>query len=73
MRLVRLQTVQGQSWAIGFKFDRWFIEGSSTLQPGYIVLTKSDRRYPDGAGAILHVSAMESNQRRKGNCSCCMN
>ena len=59
MRLVRLQTVQGQSWGIGFKFDRWLIEGGSTLQPGYIVLTKSfDRRYPDGAGAILHVSAM---------------
>ena len=25
MRLVRLQTVQGQSWAIGFKFEQWSI------------------------------------------------
>ena len=66
MRLIRLQTIQGQSWGIGFKFDRWLIEGSSTLQPGYIVLTKSERRYPADAGAILHVSAMETlNQERR--------
>lgn len=66
MRLVRLQTVQGQSWAIGFKFEQWSIDGRSTLQPGYIVLTKSDRRYPDGAGAILHVSAMETLNTERG-------
>lgn len=60
MRLIRLVTVQGRSWAIGFKFDRWAIDGGDTLWPGYIVLTKNDRRYPEGAGAILHMTAMES-------------
>ena len=60
IRLIRLMTVQGQSWAVGFKFKRWVVGDGNTLQPGYIVLTKKDRRYPDGAGAILHVSAMES-------------
>ena len=73
IRLIGLMTVQGKSWAIGFKFERWIIEGNTLLSPGYIVLTKNDRKYPDGAGAILHVSAMEINQRRKGNCTCCMN
>ena len=33
---------------------------------GYIVVTKNDRRYPDGAGAILHVSAMESLNGERG-------
>lgn len=59
MRLIRLMTVQGRSWAVGLKFDQWSIGESTTLQPGYIVLTKNDRRYPDGAGAIMHVSTME--------------
>lgn len=66
MRLIRLVTVQGQSWAIGFKFDRWLIDGGDALWPGYIVLTKDDRKYPEGAGAILHVSAMESINRGRG-------
>lgn len=66
MRIIRLQTVQGQSWVIGFKFERWLIAEKSHLQPGYIVLTKSDRRYPDGAGAILHVSAMETLNQERG-------
>ena len=35
-------------------------------EPGYIVVTKNDRRYPDGAGAILHVSAMESLNGERG-------
>ncbi|MBE1553549.1 sigma-E processing peptidase SpoIIGA [Sporosarcina limicola] len=60
IRLIRLLTVQGQSWAVGFKFEEWTIVDGGKLQPGYIVLTKNDRRYPDGAEAILHVSAMES-------------
>jgi stage II sporulation protein GA (sporulation sigma-E factor processing peptidase) len=59
LRLIRLMTIQGRSWAVGLKFDRWTIGAGNPLQPGYIVLTKNDRRYPDGAGAILHVSAME--------------
>ncbi|CAM3086435.1 sigma-E processing peptidase SpoIIGA [Filibacter tadaridae] len=60
MRLVRLLTVQGQSWAIGFKFEQWTIQEERRLEPGYIVFTKKDRRYPDGVGAILHITAMES-------------
>ncbi|MFJ7933060.1 sigma-E processing peptidase SpoIIGA [Sporosarcina sp. NPDC096371] len=60
IRLIRLMTIQGRSWAVGLKFDQWTIGAGNTLQPGYIVLTKNDRRYPDGAEAILHVSAMES-------------
>ncbi|MHA6258624.1 sigma-E processing peptidase SpoIIGA [Sporosarcina sp. CAU 1771] len=69
MRLIRLQTVQGQSWVVGFKFDQWIVGEGKKLQPGYIVLTKSDRRYPDGAGAILHVSAMETLNEERGNVS----
>lgn len=59
IRLVRLLTVQGWSWAVGFKYDNWLIEGGGLLEKGYIVVTKADRRYPEGAEAILHVSAME--------------
>ncbi|KXH79906.1 sigma-E processing peptidase SpoIIGA [Sporosarcina sp. HYO08] len=60
MRLIRLVTVQGKSWAIGFKYEQWTLEHGIVLRPGYIVLTENDRRYPDGAEAILHVSAIES-------------
>ncbi len=60
IRLIRLMTVQGSSWAVGFKFTQWILENGEMLRPGYLVLTKNDRRYPEGAGAILHVSAMDS-------------
>lgn len=66
IRLIRLVTVQGHSWAVGFRFNRWVLEDGNVLQPGYIVVTKNDRRYPDGAGAILHVSAMESLNGERG-------
>lgn len=66
IRLVKLLTIQGTSWAIGIKFDDWIIEGRKSLEQGYIVLTKEDRRYPDGAGAILHVSAMETIIEERG-------
>lgn len=65
MRLIRLMTVQGQSWALGFKFDQWMLDDGEVLQPGYIVLTQNDRRYPEGAAAILHRSAMESINRER--------
>lgn len=66
IRLVKLVTVQGNSWAVAFKFEEWKIEGGTALEQGYIVLTKEDRRYPDGAGAILHVSAMETISKKGG-------
>ena len=66
MRLVRLLTVQGSTWAVGIKFEQWIIEGGSALEQGYIVLTKENRRYPAGAGAILHVSAMETINEERG-------
>ena len=66
IRLIRLMTIQGQSWAIGFKYERWVVGDENGLQPGYVVLTKKDRRYPDGAEAILHVSAMESLNVERG-------
>lgn len=66
IRLIRLVTVQGQSWAVGFRFKQWVLGEGNALQPGYIVVTKNDRRYPDGAGAILHVSAMESLNGERG-------
>lgn len=59
LRLVKLLTVQGASWAIGLKYKKWMIEGGEELEQGYIVLTKDDQRYPEDAQAILHVSAME--------------
>lgn len=59
LRLIKLLTVQGTSWAIGMKYKKWIIEGGEALAPGYIVLTKDDQRYPEDAQAILHVSEME--------------
>lgn len=58
LRLIRLQTVQGASWAAGIKYDVWEA-GGCTLPAGYIVLTKEQRHYPQGASAILHVSVMD--------------
>lgn len=66
IRLIRLLTVQGRSWAIGFKYDTWVIEGGKALERGYFVVTKEDRRYPEGAEAILHVSAMETINGERG-------
>lgn len=66
IRLIRLQTVQGNTWAAGFKFEKWLIGEGSELKSGYIVLTKEDNRYPEGAGAILHVSALESITNERG-------
>ena len=66
IRLIRLKTVQGFSWAIGFRFDKWLIEEGIALHPGYIVFTQSDRSYPNGAGAILHLSALESLNQERG-------
>lgn len=66
LRLIRLQTVQGASWAVGFKFDQWVIGEGSELPAGYIVFTKQDNRYPEGAGAILHVTALESIMNERG-------
>lgn len=66
MRLIRLQTVQGASWAVGFKYDRWIIGKGSEMPAGYIVFTKQDNRYPEGAGAILHASALESITHERG-------
>ncbi|MFD1204070.1 MULTISPECIES: sigma-E processing peptidase SpoIIGA [Sporosarcina] len=66
LRLVKLQTVSGSSWVVGFKFDCWKIDSGDKLQSGYIVLTEQDRRYPEGAEAILHVSALESLKNEGG-------
>ncbi|WP_172369764.1 sigma-E processing peptidase SpoIIGA [Sporosarcina jiandibaonis] len=66
IRLIKLMTVQGHSWAVGIKFEKWTIEGGNELEQGYIVLTKEDRRYPNGTGAILHVSAMETIIEERG-------
>ena len=69
VRLIKLVTVQGQSWAVGCKFDAWKIEGGESLKQGYIVFTKEQQRYPNGADAILHVSAMDvlARERRTAN------
>ena len=66
IRLIKLLTVQGHSWAVGIKYEKWIIEEGNELEKGYIVLTKEDRRYPNGAGAILHVSAMETLIEERG-------
>lgn len=59
LRVVKIATVQGESWAVGLKYTNWTLKGGVQLDPGYVVLTKNDQRYPEGADAILHVSAME--------------
>ncbi|PIC65703.1 hypothetical protein CSV79_01100 [Sporosarcina sp. P13] len=69
LRLIRLQTVQGASWAVGIKFESWLVDEQS-LPVGYIVLTKEQHNYPQGASAILQVSAMEvmKEERRTATC-----
>lgn len=66
LRLIKLLTVQGESWAIGLKYKEWVIERGEKLEEGYIVLTKDDQRYPEDAQAILHVSAMEKLKQERG-------
>lgn len=66
IRLVNIRTVQGNSWAVGFKYERWEVDDGGELGHGYIVLTKEDRRYPQGADAILHVSAAEIIYKGRG-------
>lgn len=66
IRLVRLLTVQGKSWAVGIKYDRWVIDSGGELKQGYFILTKQNQRYPDEVEAILHVSAMESIFEERG-------
>ncbi|GKV64271.1 MULTISPECIES: sigma-E processing peptidase SpoIIGA [unclassified Sporosarcina] len=69
LRLIRLQTVQGASWTVGIKYDSWLIDGQP-LPAGYAVLTKEQRKYPQGASAILQVSALEimKEERRIETC-----
>lgn len=66
LRVVKISTVQGESWAVGLKYEDWTLKGGVRLDPGYIVLTKNDQRYPEGAEAILHVSAMEKLHNERG-------
>ncbi|WP_153731209.1 sigma-E processing peptidase SpoIIGA [Sporosarcina obsidiansis] len=69
LRLIRLQTVQGASWTVGIKYESWLV-AEQPLPAGYIVLTKEQRHYPQGASAILQVSAMEvmKEERRTDTC-----
>ncbi|WJY28810.1 MULTISPECIES: sigma-E processing peptidase SpoIIGA [Sporosarcina] len=64
LRLIRIQTVDGTGWAVGIRFDEWVLEGGRRLDPGYIVLTSENTRYPHQASAILHVSALETGEER---------
>ena len=66
VRLIRIQTVDGGSWAIGIRYDNWILEGNNVLDTGYIVLTSDDARYPQQASAILHVSALETSVEERG-------
>lgn len=60
IRLIKLVTVQGHSWAVGCKYDEWVLESGESLKQGFIVFTKEEQRYPNNTDAILHVSAMDS-------------
>ncbi|REB09682.1 hypothetical protein DVB69_02420 [Sporosarcina sp. BI001-red] len=66
LRLIRIQTVEGANWAVGIRFNDWELEGNRSLEKGYIVLTADDARYPQGASAILHVSALETREEERG-------
>lgn len=59
IRLIKLVTVQGHSWAVGCKYDEWVLDGGESLKQGFIVFTKEDQRYPNDTDAILHISAMD--------------
>lgn len=69
LRLIRLQTVQGASWTVGIKFKSWLVDGQP-LPAGYAVLTREQRKYPQGASAILQVSALEIMKEERGTETC---
>lgn len=69
IRLIRLSTIQKkETWAIAFRYENWFLgnENGHYLMPGYFVLTKQNTKFPKGADAILHVSAMTTFKNERG-------
>lgn len=59
LRPIRIRTVGGSAWAVGFRAGQWTIGGKNDVQiNGYIVLTENDAEYPLGADAILHRSSL---------------
>lgn len=59
IRLIELQTIQGTTWTVGFRFDKWFVHQTKSLPPGFIVFTKQHEKFPNGVDAILHVSTLD--------------
>lgn len=69
IRLIRLSTIQKkETWAIAFRYENWRLnnENGTYLMPGYFVLTKQNAKFPKGADAILHVSAMTTLKDERG-------
>ncbi|WP_040227965.1 sigma-E processing peptidase SpoIIGA [Bhargavaea cecembensis] len=63
LRPVRITTVGGSEWAVGFKIGKWdFTEDGGEIR-GYFVLTAGDAEYPLGADAILHRTSIKKHER----------
>lgn len=59
LRPIRLQTVGGSAWAVGFRVGSWAFRGPGNVRlGGYIVFTENAAEYPLGADAILHRSSL---------------
>ncbi|RSK36895.1 hypothetical protein EJA12_00780 [Bhargavaea beijingensis] len=59
IRPIRLRTVGGSTWAVGFRAGSWTMNGTENARiGGYFVLTENDAEYPLGADAILHRSSL---------------
>ncbi|MET3576904.1 sigma-E processing peptidase SpoIIGA [Bhargavaea ullalensis] len=64
LRPVRVTTVGGSEWAVGFKIGKWeYAEGGREID-GYFVLTAGNAEYPLGADAILHRSSVQTEKER---------
>lgn len=60
LRLIKVYTIQGEKWVMGLQYSDWTIDSGQKLEDGYIVFTMDQQHFPNGADAILHVSAMQS-------------
>ncbi|MFC7363704.1 MULTISPECIES: sigma-E processing peptidase SpoIIGA [Bhargavaea] len=59
IRPIRLRTVGGSAWAVGFRAGKWTVDNTEDARiGGYFVLTENDAEYPLGADAILHRSSL---------------
>ncbi|SIT67803.1 sigma-E processing peptidase SpoIIGA [Edaphobacillus lindanitolerans] len=64
LRLIRITTIGGSEWAVGFKVEKWIYADDGKEIGGYFVLTAGNAEYPLGADAILHRTSVNRQNER---------